>query len=131
MLVAAAATPCTAPCTSSPMRTARVQPDERPPDEDAVMLPVDSSSQVRDRVVEVAGYSSFTSTTGYGQINGFEFVFDTSKPAGYPRRVMDVGRAKEWIDWTPSTSLHDGLRETWEWFTANQTEYLKRQNYFR
>ena len=64
-------------------------------------------------------------------IGGFEFVFDTSKPAGYPRRVMDVSRAEEWIDWTPSTSLHDGLTETWEWFTANPTEYLKRQNYFR
>ena len=30
----------------------------------------------------------------------------------------------------PETSLEEGLRETWEWFTENQDEYLKKKNYF-
>ena len=39
--------------------------------------------------------------------------------------------AKEMIDYQPSTSLEDGLKETWNWFIENQDEYLKKQNYFK
>ena len=61
----------------------------------------------------------------------FNYEFDTTKPSGFPRRVMDLSRAKEWIDYNPTTSLVDGLKETWNWFIENQTEYLKRKNYFK
>jgi GDP-L-fucose synthase len=61
---------------------------------------------------------------------GFDFEFDASKPAGFPRRVMDIARAREWIGYDPSTSLRQGLEATWAWYLANKTEYLKRQNYF-
>lgn len=61
----------------------------------------------------------------------FNYEFDTTKPSGFPRRVMDITRAKEWIDYNPTTSLVDGLKETWNWFIENQTEYLKRKNYFK
>jgi len=27
----------------------------------------------------------------------FEYEFDATKPAGFPRRVMDISRAKDWI----------------------------------
>ena len=60
----------------------------------------------------------------------FDFEFDASKPAGFPRRVMDISRAREWIGYDPRTSLRDGLKATWDWYLANRTEYLKRQNYF-
>ena len=60
----------------------------------------------------------------------FNYEFDTTKPSGFPRRVMDVSRAREWIDYNPTTNLLDGLKETWEWFIENQDEYLKRKNYF-
>jgi UDP-glucose 4-epimerase len=49
-----------------------------------------------------------------------------SAPASYaaPREgevyriVLDVGRARTWLGWTPSTPLADGLRRTVEWFRA-------------
>ena len=60
----------------------------------------------------------------------FNYRFDTSKPSGFPKRVMDISLARDLIDYNPSTSLFDGLKETWEWFIENQDEYLKKKNYF-
>lgn len=60
----------------------------------------------------------------------FEYEFDLSKPSGFPRRVMDIRRAREWIHYDPKSSLRQGLEETWNWFKNNQDEYLKKQNYF-
>lgn len=39
-------------------------------------------------------------------------VWDTTKPNGQPRRVLDVSRARERFGFTVSTSLIDGLRTT-------------------
>ncbi len=60
----------------------------------------------------------------------FEYEFDVTKPSGFPRRVMDITRAREWIHYNPNTSLRQGLEETWNWFKQNQDEYLKKKNYF-
>ncbi|OGP66759.1 MAG: hypothetical protein A2W27_09565, partial [Deltaproteobacteria bacterium RBG_16_44_11] len=60
----------------------------------------------------------------------FNYRFDTSKPSGFPKRVMDISLARELIGYNPTTSLRKGLKETWEWFVGNQNEYLKRKNYF-
>jgi GDP-L-fucose synthase len=61
---------------------------------------------------------------------GFNYEFDTTKSPGFPKRVMDINRAKKWINYNPSTSLIDGLKETWRWFQNHQDEFLKRKNYF-
>jgi GDP-L-fucose synthase len=61
----------------------------------------------------------------------FTFEFDASKPSGFPKRVMDISLAEELIHYRPTTSLADGLKETWDWFTQNQDEYLSKVNYFR
>jgi len=61
----------------------------------------------------------------------FEYEFDVSKPAGFPRRIMDTKRAKDWIGFESSTPLIDGLKKTWTWFMANQEEYLNRKNYWK
>ncbi len=60
----------------------------------------------------------------------FNYKFDTTKPSGFPKRVMDISLARELIDYNPTTSLLDGLKETWNWFINNQDEYLKKKNYF-
>lgn len=60
----------------------------------------------------------------------FDYKFDASKPSGFPRRVMDINRARDWIHYSPQKSLRMGLEETWNWFKNNQEEYLKKQNYF-
>ena len=61
----------------------------------------------------------------------FNYEFDASKSGGFPKRVMDISLAKELIHYNPTTSLLDGLKETWNWFVNNQEEYLKRKNYFK
>lgn len=76
------------------------------------------------------GYSVKELVETLNSIIDFNYKFDTSKPSGFPRRVMDVSLAREMIDYNPTTSLKEGLKETWDWFTANHDEYLKRQNYF-
>ncbi len=60
----------------------------------------------------------------------FNYKFDTTKPSGFPKRVMDISLAKEIIHYNPTTSLKDGLKQTWEWFENNQDEYLSKKNYF-
>jgi GDP-L-fucose synthase len=61
----------------------------------------------------------------------FDYEFDTTKPSGAPVRVMDITLARNLIGYSPSMSLVDGLKTTWEWFISHQTEYLKKKNYFR
>jgi len=61
----------------------------------------------------------------------FNFEFDPTKPAGYPKRVMDITLARKTIGYNPSTSLRDGHKATWDWFLQNQDEYLQKQNYFK
>jgi len=64
------------------------------------------------------------------QVTECGFEFDTTKPSGFPKRVMDISYAKEQIHYNPTTSLLDGLQKTWDWFLSNRKEYLGRKNYF-
>ena len=61
----------------------------------------------------------------------FNYEFDETKPAGFPKRVMDLSLAKKLIHYDPSTSLLEGLKETWEWYIKNEKEYLNKKNYFK
>lgn len=61
----------------------------------------------------------------------FNYRFDATKPSGFPKRVMDITRARELIDYNPTTSLADGLKQTWDWYLRNQNEYLQKKNYFK
>ena len=44
---------------------------------------------------------------------------------------MDISLAKKTIGYNHTTSLKQGLKETWEWFINNRDEYLKKKNYFK
>ena len=61
----------------------------------------------------------------------FNYKFDATKPSGFPKRVMDISLAKKMVHYNPTTSLLEGLKETWNWYIKNQEEYLKRKNYFK
>ena len=61
----------------------------------------------------------------------FKYKFDTTKSSGFPKRVMDISLARKLIHYNPTTSLLDGLKETWDWFIKNQDEHLKKKNYFK
>lgn len=61
----------------------------------------------------------------------FNYKFDTTKSSGFPRRVMDISHARKLLGYNPTTSLLDGLKETWNWYVKNQDEHLKKINYFK
>ena len=42
-------------------------------------------------------------------------VFDTTKPDGAPRKLLDVTRVHH-IGWRHRISLEDGIRQTCEWY---------------
>jgi len=52
------------------------------------------------------------STSGY---NG-EILWDNSKPDGTPKRLLDVKKLFD-LGWRPQTTLENGLKETYDWFT--------------
>ena len=42
-------------------------------------------------------------------------TWDTSKPDGTPRKLLDVSRLRN-TGWEPQISLADGLADTYQWF---------------
>ncbi|MCR8913717.1 GDP-L-fucose synthase [Marinobacter panjinensis] len=48
-----------------------------------------------------------------------ELVFDTSKPDGTPRKLMDVSRLRD-LGWNPKITLKVGLHQTYLWFLKQQ-----------
>jgi GDP-L-fucose synthase len=78
-----------------------------------------------------AGYSIKELVETLQSFLDFNAFFDTQKPSGFPRRVMDISLARKVIGYHPTTTLKEGLMETWQWFTQNPDEYLSKKNYFK
>lgn len=53
-----------------------------------------------------------------------DVVFDSTKPDGTPRKLMDVTRLAD-LGWQYEISLEQGLTHTYEWFLANQDNFRK------
>jgi GDP-L-fucose synthase len=51
-----------------------------------------------------------------------KLIFDTSKPDGAPRKLMDISKIKN-LGWQASTSLENGLKCTYDWFIENQSQF--------
>ncbi len=49
-----------------------------------------------------------------------EIAWDTSKPNGQPRRMLDTSRALRELGWKARIGFEEGLRETVEWFESNR-----------
>lgn len=50
----------------------------------------------------------------YG-FNG-EVMWDTSKPDGQPRRMLDTSKAEKFFGFRAKTTLEEGLKKTIEWY---------------
>jgi GDP-L-fucose synthase len=61
--------------------------------------------ELAELIAEVVGYSGAIS-------------FDTSKPDGTPRKLLDVSRLTQ-SGWHARISLRDGIRSTYDWFLEN------------
>ncbi len=77
-------------------------------------LPVNLGSgqeiRIRDLIDKMAKLLGYT-----GKI-----TWDTSKPNGQPRRLLDVSRAKEKFGFAAEVSFDDGLRRTIDWYLAQR-----------
>ena len=51
-----------------------------------------------------------------------QIVWDTGKPDGTPRKLMDVSKMKS-IGWEYSTELEEGIRKTYAWFLENIEDF--------
>jgi GDP-L-fucose synthase len=66
-----------------------------------------SIKQLADLVKTVVGYDG-------------ELLWDTSKPDGTPRKLLDVSRLFA-LGWAPEIQLEDGVRATYEWFLEHRS----------
>lgn len=59
-----------------------------------------------------------------GKVVGFagELVFDTTKPDGTPRKLMDTGKLRR-LGWQPHYGLETGLAHAYQWFLDNQDRF--------
>jgi GDP-L-fucose synthase len=60
--------------------------------------------ELAELIASIAGYEG-------------EIVYDTTKPDGMPRKLLDVSRI-EAMGWRPATSLRDGIRKTLQWYAS-------------
>jgi nucleoside-diphosphate-sugar epimerase len=60
------------------------------------------------------------------EVTGFagRLSFDSTKPDGTPRKLMDVSRLAR-LGWTAQTGLRDGLAETYDWFRAQGLDAVR------
>ena len=61
--------------------------------------------ELAETIVDVVGYKN-------------EYEWDTSKPNGTPRKVLNVDKIKS-LGWEPKISLREGIESTYEWFKQN------------
>ena len=59
-------------------------------------------NELSEMISKVAGFPGFTN-------------WDTTKPNGTPRKVLDVSKIKS-LGWEPKISLKDGIEKTYEWY---------------
>lgn len=66
-----------------------------------------SIGELAELVREVVGY-------------GGEIVFDTSKPDGTPRKLLDVSKLNS-LGWKARTSLREGIERTYVWYLGERS----------
>ncbi len=64
-----------------------------------------SIKELAEKVSQVTGYKG-------------KLVWDTTKPDGMPRKLLDVSKLKA-LGWSPKIGFDEGLKETYEWFKKN------------
>jgi GDP-L-fucose synthase len=60
-----------------------------------------------------------------GRLTGYpgRFVWDHGKPNGQPRRALETSKAEALFGFRAQTTFEDGLRQTVDWYLANQERF--------
>lgn len=53
-----------------------------------------------------------------------EVKFDTTKPTMIPIRKIDISKIKDEIGWQPKTSIYDGLKNTYAWYSETYKDMM-------
>lgn len=61
--------------------------------------------ELTEKIAKVVGYSG-------------EIRWDTTKPNGTPRKVLNVDKIKS-LGWEPTVGLYEGIRRSYEWYKEN------------
>ena len=61
--------------------------------------------ELAETIVDVVGYKNY-------------YEWDTSKPNGTPRKVLNVDKIKS-LGWEPKINLRDGIESTYKWYKEN------------
>lgn len=77
--------------------------------EDFVNIGVGDDISIRDFAEMIADVVGFTG----------RFTYDTSKPDGTPRKLVDVSRLSA-LGWSSQISLREGVERTYSWFLENE-----------
>ncbi len=58
------------------------------------------------------------------RLTGFKgkIVWDTSKPDGQPRRMLDTSKAEKEFGFKAKTGFEEGLRKTIEWYRDRESK---------
>jgi len=56
------------------------------------------------------------------EVTGYQgnIVFDSSKPDGTPRKLLDVSKINN-LGWTPKISLREGIQSAYNWFVEHMS----------
>ena len=65
-------------------------------------------------------YETIVNVVGYKG----DIVFDSSKPDGMPRKLLDVSKLHN-LGWKHTTSLKNGVEKTYRWYVANEKSIRK------
>lgn len=77
-------------------------------------LPVNLGSGVEINIKDLV--QTISRLTGFDG----EFIWDTTRPNGQPRRVLDTSRAEKFFSFQARTKLEDGLQQTIDWYRENR-----------
>lgn len=68
------------------------------------------------------GHSLLDLIKALSEVSGqtIEPNFKPGRKIDVPYSVLDITRAREVLDWTPTTEFRAGLRETWEWVRQSE-----------
>jgi len=67
-----------------------------------------SITELADMIAEIVGFT--------GRIS-----YDSSKPDGTPRKLLDITRLKN-LGWSPTLTLHEGIRKSYEWYLEHHSD---------